>query len=108
LIPTINAYAVPGGRVTKAAVDLIEGELLSRIASEKPDAVVLSLHGAMVTDESDDGEGMTISRVRQIIGPDVPLIVDGDPRVPWSDVLNIVNLGRRLGLAHVQFASSGN
>ena len=39
---------------------------------------------------------------------DVPLIVDGDPRVPWSDVLNIVNLGRRLGLAHVQFASSGN
>jgi microcystin degradation protein MlrC len=79
LIPMIQGYAVPGGIVTKAAVDLIEGELLRRIAEEQPDAVVLSLHGAMVTEESDDGEGTTISRVRQIIGPDVPLIVELDP-----------------------------
>jgi microcystin degradation protein MlrC len=78
LIPTINAYAVPGGVVTKAAVELIEGEILRRLTEEQPDAVVLSLHGAMVTEESDDGEGKTISRVRQIIGPDVPLIVELD------------------------------
>lgn len=79
LIPMIQGYAVPGGIVTKAAVDAIEGELLRRIEAERPDAVVLSLHGAMVTEESDDGEGMTIARVRQIIGPKVPLIVELDP-----------------------------
>jgi biopolymer transport protein ExbD len=39
---------------------------------------------------------------------EVPLIVDGDPRVPWSTVLEVVNLGRRVGLSQVQFASSGN
>jgi microcystin degradation protein MlrC len=78
LLPTVMAYAVPGGVVTKRAVDTIEGELLRRIREAKPDAVVLSLHGAMVTEESDDGEGTTIARVRDIIGPGVPLIVELD------------------------------
>lgn len=39
---------------------------------------------------------------------DVPLIVDSDPRVPWSHVVNLVSIGRHVGVARVQFASGGN
>lgn len=39
---------------------------------------------------------------------DVPMIIDGDPRVPWHEVMSLVNVGRQLDIARVQFASSGN
>src|SRR3954462_7020691 len=57
LVPIIVASAIPGGVVTKQAVDTIEGELAEGLTREQPDAVVLFLYGAMVTELSDDGEG---------------------------------------------------
>jgi microcystin degradation protein MlrC len=42
------------------------------------DAVYLDLHSAMVTDAFDDGDLEIIKRVRQIIGPDVPLGISFD------------------------------
>jgi microcystin degradation protein MlrC len=42
------------------------------------DAVYLDLHGAMVTEHLDDGEGEILARVRRIIGSDVPLIASLD------------------------------
>lgn len=35
----------------------------------------------------------------------VPLVLDGDPRVPWNDVLGVVNVGRRLDIETIRFAS---
>ena len=40
--------------------------------------VYLDLHGAMVTEHHDDGEGETLARVRKVIGKDVPLVVSLD------------------------------
>ena len=42
------------------------------------DGVYLDLHGAMVTEQYDDGEGELLRRVRAVIGPDMPLIVSLD------------------------------
>jgi microcystin degradation protein MlrC len=42
------------------------------------DAVYLDLHGAMVTEHFDDGEGEILARVRQVIGKDLPLVVSLD------------------------------
>jgi len=42
------------------------------------DAVYLDLHGAMVTEHLDDGEGEILARVRQVIGKDLPLVVSLD------------------------------
>lgn len=36
--------------------------------------------------------------------PDIPVIVDGDPRVPWADVMTVVNIAKRLGIEKIQFA----
>ena len=42
------------------------------------DGVLLDLHGAMVTEGHDDGEGDLISAVRQVVGPSVPIAVSLD------------------------------
>ena len=36
--------------------------------------------------------------------PDVGLTIDADARVPWQSVVNVLNLGKRVGIAKVEFA----
>ena len=36
----------------------------------------------------------------------VPLIVDGDARVPWRDVVEVIDAGRSLDIETIQFATS--
>ena len=42
------------------------------------ESVLLSLHGAMVAEEHDDAEGELLSRVRAVVGPDVPVMATLD------------------------------
>ena len=79
LVPTISAAAVPSAHVTKDAFERIMKEMVDGIAAAGPiDAVYLDLHGAMVTEHYDDGEGETLARVRKVIGKDLPLVVSLD------------------------------
>jgi microcystin degradation protein MlrC len=71
LVPLLHAGATPGGVIAADAVERIEGEILEGLRQAKPDAVVLGLHGAMVTELSDDGEGQMLRRVRDVVGSDV-------------------------------------
>ena len=53
--------------------------MIDGIASAGPlDAVYLDLHGAMVAEHFDDGEGEILRRVREVIGKDLPLVVSLD------------------------------
>ncbi len=61
----IAAYAEPSGRVTDAAFDAIATAVCNEIATGC-DAVLLDLHGAMVTETFDDGEGELLNRIRQV------------------------------------------
>jgi biopolymer transport protein ExbD len=36
--------------------------------------------------------------------PDVPVTIDADPRIPWRDVLNVVNLCKREKIEKIEFA----
>jgi biopolymer transport protein ExbD len=36
--------------------------------------------------------------------PDVPVIIDGDARIPWSEVINVVNIAKRLDIDKIEFA----
>ena len=36
--------------------------------------------------------------------PDAPLTVDADARVPWSDVIDVVNIGKREQIEKIEFA----
>jgi biopolymer transport protein ExbD len=36
--------------------------------------------------------------------PDAPVIIDGDPRVPWKDVIDVVNICKKLSIDNIEFA----
>ncbi|MEM7749681.1 MAG: M81 family metallopeptidase [Pseudomonadota bacterium] len=76
---SLVADASPSGRVTQAAYEEITGQILADAVSAGPvDAVLLQLHGAMVTDHTDDGEGLLLRTLRTKLGPSVPIGVTLD------------------------------
>jgi microcystin degradation protein MlrC len=76
LVPLLWANAVPSGPVTRDAYERIVGWLLEDLAAARPvDALFLDLHGAMVTEHLDDGEGELLARVRALTGDALPIVV---------------------------------
>jgi len=74
--PLLWAMALPGGPVRHAAFSDLADDIVARLRAALPvDGVFLELHGAMVTTLEDDAEGALLDRVREVIGPDVPLVV---------------------------------
>ncbi|NPV19626.1 M81 family metallopeptidase [Bradyrhizobium aeschynomenes] len=79
IVPTIACAASPSAHVTKDAFERITTVMVDRIKAALPlDGVYLDLHGAMVPEHFDDGEGEILARVRNAIGPDVPLVASLD------------------------------
>src|SRR5262245_62091354 len=79
LVPTISCAASPSAHVTEDAFERIVKVMVDGIAAAGPlDGVYLELHGAMVTEHLDDGEGEVLARVRHAIGKDVPLVASLD------------------------------
>ena len=68
----IAAAAWPSGPVHDAAFEHIASRICAEVA-KGCDAVLLDLHGAMVTQTYEDGEGELLKRVRAIVGPRVPV-----------------------------------
>src|ERR1700761_9043984 len=86
LIPTIFAAATPSAHVTEDAFERIVKVMIDGIRNAgKIDAVYLDLHGAMVTEHFDDGEGEVLARVRPLIGKSMPLVVSLDLHANVSD-----------------------
>jgi microcystin degradation protein MlrC len=79
LVPTIWCAASPSAHVTKDAYERVAKIIVDGIkAAGALDAVYLDLHGAMVAEHLDDGEGEILARVRAVIGKDLPLVVSLD------------------------------
>jgi microcystin degradation protein MlrC len=79
LVPTIFAAASPCAHVVKDAYERIAAVIVDGIRNAGAiDAVYLDLHGAMVSEHLDDGEGEILARVRQVIGNDLPLVASLD------------------------------
>ena len=74
LVATAWGAASPSAHVTTDAFERIVGELVRQLKQQLPvDGVYLDLHGAMVTEAHDDGEGEILRRVRAVVGPRVPI-----------------------------------
>ena len=78
LIPAIWAGATPAAHVTRDAFERIAAEILDAARSGNFDGVYLDLHGAMVCEHDDDGEGVLLAALRAIVGPRVPLVASLD------------------------------
>ena len=72
------AGASPCAHVTGDAYERIVKVMVDGIRRRALDGVYLDLHGAMVTEHLDDGEGEILGRVRKVIGKDLPLVVSLD------------------------------
>jgi microcystin degradation protein MlrC len=79
LVPTISCAASPSAHVTADAYERVAKVTIDGIKAAGPlDAVYLDLHGAMVAEHLDDGEGEILARVRRVIGKDLPVVVSLD------------------------------
>jgi len=75
LLPLLWASANPSGPVTQPAYEKIWSMLARELEHAMPvDALFLDLHGAMVAEHIEDGEGELLERIRAIIGPGVPIV----------------------------------
>ena len=75
--------ATPAGPVTRDAYEAVVGEIVADLRDGGPggeawDAVFVSLHGAMLVDGMDLADYETVRRIREAIGPDLPLGVSFD------------------------------
>lgn len=79
LVAPIAADATPSGKVTKEAWAHLTGSLLSAIKEQGPfDAILLSLHGAMVAEGHNDAEGDLLALLRGAVGEGVPIMATLD------------------------------
>jgi len=80
LIEGTATWADPAGLVNRQTFESLRDEILDQLRAAMPvDAVVLGLHGAMVADGYLDPEGDLLTRIREIIGPDILLCAELDP-----------------------------
>lgn len=75
IVTPISAMANPSGTVDGAAYEHICRTIID--AAPGCDALLLDLHGAMVAEGADDGDGMLLERLRAAC-PSVPIVVSLD------------------------------
>jgi microcystin degradation protein MlrC len=79
IVPLLWCSASPSAHVERDAYERIADRLLSLIkAAGSLDGIYLDLHGAMVTEHLEDGEGELLQRIRALVGPDLPIVVSLD------------------------------
>ena len=78
-VPLMYAVTGPIGTITKDAYDRLSREMLAMLKDGAPwDAVLISNHGAAVSEEFPDMDGEFCRAVRQIVGDDTPVGVTLD------------------------------
>jgi microcystin degradation protein MlrC len=78
-----NAH--PAGLVTATAFEEMASAIVEAVA-RGCDGVMLALHGAMVTETTDDGEGELLTRIRRV-APDVPIAVALDFHAQMTEAM---------------------
>lgn len=81
----VAAEAMPGGKVTRDAYERVAGAILEAL-DDTIDGALLDLHGAMVAENADDGEGELLARMRAK-RPGLPIAVTCDLHANLSDAM---------------------
>jgi microcystin degradation protein MlrC len=109
-VPLLWTIALPAGPVRHAAFEALAEEIAERLKEALPvDGLFLELHGAMATTEDDDAEGALLEKLRDLVGPDLPIVVALDLHTNLSArmVQNADQLFAYLTYPHVDMADTG-
>ncbi|MDF1737114.1 MAG: M81 family metallopeptidase [Minwuia sp.] len=90
IAPVLWCAAVPAGYVTEDAYERIVAMIVDGLVAEVEkgaDAVYLDLHGAMVAQHQQDGEGELLRRLRERIGDEMPVVVSLDLHVNITELM---------------------
>jgi len=105
-----SAAAGPSGKVTRAAFDWLCDPIVEAARQNQYDGILLGLHGAMVTDFCDDGEGEILKRLRDVCGMQIPIAITLDLHANVSqemcDLANIIVSYKTY--PHVDMRTTGN
>lgn len=76
---SLCTLAQPSGRTVRKVYEALRDEILADLRAAMPvDAVQLLLHGAMAAEGYNDCEGDLAARIREVVGPDVPIGLELD------------------------------
>jgi len=79
IIPVMAASATPSGLTTKEMFEFAKNKIAKAISEAKNIAgVLLSLHGAMVSETAPDSEGDLLKVIRNIVGSEMPIVATLD------------------------------
>jgi microcystin degradation protein MlrC len=86
--PLLFTYANPSGTITADAFESIVGEIVDLVARGGPwDGVLLAQHGAAVAEGFPDADAEVIRRVRDVVGPGVPIGMTNDMHANLSPAM---------------------
>ena len=111
LVPLLWCSATPCAHVTEDAFERISQMFLDDIAAAGPlDGIYFDLHGAMVCEHFEDGEGEFLRRVRELVGPDLPIAVSLDLHANLTDGMvehaSVIDLYRTY--PHIDMGETGS
>jgi microcystin degradation protein MlrC len=91
-VHAISTSAPPAGLVTRDAFDRITGIIIAAAEQHRSglDGIALGLHGAMVTDFDEDGEGELLARLRAAVGSALPIAITLDPHANVTERMHML------------------
>ena len=107
LYPLVWCAAEPSSCVTRDAFERVAEMICDGLGElDALDAVYLDLHGAMVAEHFEDGEGELLRRVRDIVGAEMPVVISLDlhanvtqAMLDYSDAMTIYRTYPHLDMA---------
>ncbi len=88
VVPLFAARATPSGPIAADAFDFLVTRILDLLGQQLPlDGLLIAAHGAAVSEDYLDADGYWLSRVRQAVGAEVPIIATLDPHANLSQAM---------------------
>src|SRR5215510_12949902 len=87
-VPCMATLAVPGGTITEDTYERLASELLASVHENAPfDGLLVALHGAAVSADYPDADGEFLRRLREVVGPAMPIVVTLDLHAKISQAM---------------------
>jgi len=109
LVPLLAVWAVSSGIVREKVIQSFLQELGNLLRQARIDGMLIMLHGAMVSEQTEDVEGHVLEVVRNVLGRDVPIVCTLDLHACVTErmVNNCDGIVSYRTFPHVDFFSTG-